>query len=105
MQRVTLIGSHLTPTHSNISISAKTSDKMAETKSGIHLYTAQTPNGIKVSMLLEELGLPYKVTAIELSQNTQKVRQDEDFCMKCPRHQAVGLTAVPKGTVVSRDQS
>jgi len=36
---------------------------MAETKSDIHLYTAQTPNGIKVSMLLEELGLPYKVGA------------------------------------------
>ena len=34
---------------------------MAETKSDIHLYTAQTPNGIKASMLLEELGLPYKV--------------------------------------------
>jgi glutathione S-transferase len=34
---------------------------MAENKSDIHLYTAQTPNGIKVSMLLEELGLPYKV--------------------------------------------
>jgi hypothetical protein len=34
---------------------------MAETKSDIHLYTAQTPNGIKISMLLEELGLPYKV--------------------------------------------
>ena len=28
----------------------------------IHLYTAQTPNGIKVSMLLEELGLNYKVS-------------------------------------------
>jgi glutathione S-transferase len=35
---------------------------MAETKSDIHLYTAGTPNGIKVSMLLEELGLPYKVS-------------------------------------------
>lgn len=34
---------------------------MAENKSDIHLYTAQTPNGIKVSMLLEELGVPYKV--------------------------------------------
>lgn len=64
----------MAPTHSNITNSADTSDKMAETKSDIHLYTAQTPNGIKVSMLLEELGLPYKVTAIELSQNTQKVR-------------------------------
>ncbi|KAK0635729.1 glutathione S-transferase [Bombardia bombarda] len=40
--------------------------------SDIHLYTTQTPNGIKVSMLLEELGLPYKVTAIELGKNTQK---------------------------------
>ncbi len=30
-------------------------------KSDIHLYTAQTPNGIKVSILLEELGLSYKV--------------------------------------------
>lgn len=34
---------------------------MVEAKSDIHLYTAQTPNGIKISMLLEELGLPYKV--------------------------------------------
>ncbi|KAI1138562.1 glutathione S-transferase [Hypoxylon sp. FL0543] len=40
--------------------------------SDIHLYTAQTPNGIKISILLEELGLPYKTTAIEISKNTQK---------------------------------
>lgn len=40
--------------------------------SDIHLYTAQTPNGIKVSILLEELGLKYKTTAIEISKNTQK---------------------------------
>lgn len=30
--------------------------------SDIHLYTAATPNGIKISMLLEELGLPYKAS-------------------------------------------
>lgn len=30
--------------------------------SDIHLYTAGTPNGIKVSMLLEELGLSYKAS-------------------------------------------
>ena len=58
MQRVALLGSHLTSTNDN----NNTSHKMAETKSDIHLYTAQTPNGIKVSMLLEELGLPYKVS-------------------------------------------
>ncbi|KAK3370112.1 glutathione S-transferase [Podospora didyma] len=41
-------------------------------RSDIHLYTAQTPNGIKVSMLLEELGLTYKLTTIEFSKQTQK---------------------------------
>lgn len=38
----------------------------------ITLYTAATPNGIKISILLEELGLPYKVETIEFSKNTQK---------------------------------
>ncbi|KAI1642873.1 glutathione S-transferase [Daldinia loculata] len=40
--------------------------------SDIHLYTAQTPNGVKISILLEELGLPYKVTKIDISTNVQK---------------------------------
>ena len=31
------------------------------TKTGITLYTAATPNGIKVPILLAELGLEYKV--------------------------------------------
>jgi glutathione S-transferase len=38
----------------------------------IHLYTTQTPNGIKISITLEELGLPYKHTKIDISKNTQK---------------------------------
>lgn len=38
----------------------------------IHLYTASTPNGHKVSVTLEELGLSYEVHAIDLSKNTQK---------------------------------
>jgi glutathione S-transferase len=38
----------------------------------IHLYTTQTPNGIKISITLEELGLPYTVTKIDISKNTQK---------------------------------
>ncbi|KAI7714719.1 hypothetical protein D0864_03374 [Hortaea werneckii] len=41
-------------------------------ESDIHLYTTQTPNGIKISILLEELGLPYKHTKIDISANTQK---------------------------------
>ncbi|KAL6900353.1 glutathione S-transferase [Trichoderma evansii] len=38
----------------------------------ITLYTAGTPNGIKVSILLEELGLEYKVHPISMSKNEQK---------------------------------
>ena len=38
----------------------------------IDLYTAATPNGYKVSVLLEELGLKYKVHKIDLSKNVQK---------------------------------
>ncbi|KAG4421105.1 hypothetical protein IFR04_005748 [Cadophora malorum] len=41
-------------------------------KPNIHLYSASTANGIKASILLEELGLPYKVTKIDISKNTQK---------------------------------
>ena len=38
----------------------------------IELYTAATPNGHKVSIMLEELGLPYEVRAILLADNEQK---------------------------------
>ncbi|MEL7027723.1 MAG: glutathione S-transferase N-terminal domain-containing protein [Pseudomonadota bacterium] len=38
----------------------------------IDLYTASTPNGWKASICLEELGLPYNTTHIDLAQNEQK---------------------------------
>ncbi len=38
----------------------------------IDLYTSPTPNGWKVSVALEELGLPYTVHAIDLSAGEQK---------------------------------
>ena len=38
----------------------------------IDLYTAATPNGWKASVTLEELGLPYEVHALELSEGQQK---------------------------------
>jgi glutathione S-transferase len=38
----------------------------------IDLYTAETPNGWKISITLEELGLPYTVHALKLSKNEQK---------------------------------
>lgn len=47
---------------------------MSTTKksSSIEVYTDQTPNGVKISMALEELGLSYKLHAIDISKNTQK---------------------------------
>ena len=37
----------------------------------IDLYTAATPNGHKVSIALEELGLPYSLRVLDLSANEQ----------------------------------
>lgn len=37
----------------------------------IDLYTAATPNGFKVSILLEELGLPYQVRVVDLRSGAQ----------------------------------
>ncbi len=38
----------------------------------IDLYTSPTPNGYKVSITLEELGLPYNLHVIDLSSGAQK---------------------------------
>jgi len=38
----------------------------------ITLYTAPTPNGHKVSIALEELGLPYELRVLDLSKGEQK---------------------------------
>ena len=38
----------------------------------IDLYTADTPNGYKVSIALEELGLPYEVHALSFARKEQK---------------------------------
>jgi GST-like protein len=38
----------------------------------IDLYTSETPNGWKISIALEELGLPYAVKALKLSKQEQK---------------------------------
>ena len=38
----------------------------------IVLYTGQSPNGIKISITLEELGLPYTVRTVNMTKNEQK---------------------------------
>ncbi|KAJ6788417.1 hypothetical protein PWT90_04698 [Aphanocladium album] len=42
------------------------------TKTDITLYTAATPNGIKIPIALEELGLQYKLHHIQIMENEQK---------------------------------
>jgi len=42
------------------------------TAPAIALYTAATPNGHKASIMLEELGLPYELHAIDLGSGAQK---------------------------------
>ena len=37
----------------------------------IDLHTARTPNGYKISIMLEEIGLPYRVVKISLSKGEQ----------------------------------
>jgi len=37
----------------------------------IELYTWSTPNGRKVSIMLEEIGLPYRVHKVDISKNEQ----------------------------------
>ncbi len=38
----------------------------------IKLYTAATPNGWKISVMLEELGIDYRLIALNLAENEQK---------------------------------
>jgi len=55
----------------------------------IILYTSGTPNGQKVSITLEELGLHYETHKIDISKNAQK----EDWFLRINRtHPSSPLT-------------
>ena len=47
----------------------------------IELFAADTPNGKKISIMLEEIKLPYKVTKVNLSEGEQF---KEDFVKISP---------------------
>ena len=47
----------------------------------IELYTAHTPNGHKISIALEEMGLSYEVKLVNIGEGEQK---KEDFLAICP---------------------
>ncbi|MFZ4687781.1 MAG: glutathione S-transferase family protein [Polymorphobacter sp.] len=54
----------------------------------LQLYTAATPNGYKVSVALEEMGLPYDVVRIDLSKGEQK---SPEFLAICPNGRVPAL--------------
>ena len=70
----------------------------------IDLYTWSTPNGRKVSIMLEEAGLPYRVHAIDITRNEQFAA---DFLKISPnnripaiRDTATGQTMFESGAIL-----
>ena len=55
----------------------------------IDLYTWTTPNGRKASIMLEEIGLPYKVHAIDISKDEQFA---PDFLKIAPNNRIPAIT-------------
>src|SRR6201985_2605316 len=41
----------------------------------LQLYSLPTPNGVKASIMLEEIGLPYEAHAINIMQNETKLQE------------------------------
>ena len=70
----------------------------------IDLYTWSTPNGRKVSIMLEEVGLPYVVHSVDINKNEQF---DPDFLKISPNNripaivdQDTGLTLFESGAIL-----
>ena len=70
----------------------------------IDLYTWNTPNGRKVSIMLEELGLPYRVIAVDISKGEQ---HSEALSKLSPNHKipaiidhGAGLTLMESGAIL-----
>lgn len=54
---------------SNLSSFAITQRWPAQHPDRLQLYSFPTPNGVKVSIMLEEIGLPYEVHAVDIGKN------------------------------------
>lgn len=63
----------------------------------IDLYTWSTPNGRKVSIMLEELGLPYRVHPINILENEQF---DPDFLRISPNNKIPAIVDNENGTTM-----
>ncbi len=60
----------------------------------IDLYTWSTPNGRKVSIMLEETGLPYKVIPIDITRGDQ---HGEEFSRIAPNHKIPAIVDHQEG--------
>ena len=70
----------------------------------IDLYTWSTPNGRKVSIMLEETGLPYKAIPVDITSGEQ---HDDDFVRIAPNHKIPaivdhqeGITLMESGAIL-----
>ncbi len=70
----------------------------------IDLYTWSTPNGRKVSIMLEEVGLPYEVHSVDITKNEQF---SPEFTRISPNNKIpaivdrdAGLTLMESGTIL-----
>jgi len=66
---------------------------MADTHATIELYTWKTPNGRKISIALEELGLPYVAHAVDLGAR----EQDDPAFVKISPHGKIPALVDPDG--------
>tara|TARA_B110000438_G_scaffold288283_1_gene321549 strand:+ start:489 stop:1160 length:672 start_codon:yes stop_codon:yes gene_type:complete len=63
-------------------------DEAKQLATGIDLYTWATPNGRKVSIMLEELELPYRVFPIDITKGDQL---EESFMKLSPNNKIPGI--------------
>lgn len=59
------------PNHSDLSVFPITRKWPAQHPDRLQLYSLPTPNGVKVSIALEEIGLPYEVHRVSFDTNDQ----------------------------------
>jgi GSH-dependent disulfide-bond oxidoreductase len=64
----------------------------------LQLYSLPTPNGVKVSIMLEEIGLPYEVHLIDFGKNDQMT---PEFISLSPNNKIPAILA-PTAPAASR---
>lgn len=67
----------------------------AASEKSLDLYTWSTPNGRKVSIMLEEAGLPYRVHPVDITQGEQ---HQEDFLRISPNNKIPAIVDHDTGT-------